>query len=212
MAATCIGVVTASNDTPDLAQVDRVTGWLEQAIKQKNESTNFLMLGLGNCRERQGRYDDAKALYASAAQQGTPNVIASPRTINVIAKSYNNLAWLLALKDDHGKDALVDIDCAIKLVGPLPDYLDTRGVIYLSLNRTQDAINDLEIAIKADPLPSRLFHLAQAYLQANNKEKARQYWKDAKDKKIDRLRFGPGSLHPLEQPAYQKVLSALGSS
>ena len=105
----------------------------------------------------------------------------------------------------------MDIDHAIKLVGPLPDYLDTRGVIYLSLKRTQDAINDLEIAVKADPSPSKLFHLTQAYLQANNKEKAKQYWKDAMDKKLDQNRFGPGGLHPLEQSAYQKVLSELGS-
>ena len=129
----------------------------------------------------------------------------------MIATSYNNLAWLLALKDDQGKDALVDIDHAIKLVGPLPDYLDTRGVIYLSLKQTQDAINDLEIAVKADPSPAKLFHLAQAYLQANNKEKAKQYWKDARDKKLDQIRFGPGGLHPLEQSAYQKVLGELGS-
>ena len=71
----------------------------------------------------------------------------------MIANSYNNLAWLLALKDGQGKDALVDIDHAIKLVGRLPDYLDTRGIIYLGLKRTKIAINDLEIAVKADPSP-----------------------------------------------------------
>ena len=39
VAATCIEVVTSSNDPPDPVQVDRVAGWLEQAIKQKNDST-----------------------------------------------------------------------------------------------------------------------------------------------------------------------------
>ena len=104
----------------------------------------------------------------------------------------------------------MDIDNAIKLAGPLPDYLDTRGVIYLNLKQTQDAIQDLETAAKADRSPARLFHLCQAYLQANNKAKAKQYWDDAKNKNLD---FGSaaGGLHPLEQSAYRKVLSELGS-
>jgi cellulose synthase operon protein C len=130
----------------------------------------------------------------------------------MIADSYNNLAWLLALTGSQVKDALVDINQAIKLEGPGPEYLDTRGIIYLSLKRTQDAINDLEIAVKADPSsPSKLFHLTQAYLQANNKERARHYWKYALDKKLDQIRFGPRGLHPLEQLAYQKVRGELGS-
>ena len=105
----------------------------------------------------------------------------------------------------------MDIDNAIKLVGPKPNYLDTRGVIYLGLKQTQDAIKDLEMAVEADPSPAKLFHLAQAYLQANNKEKAKHCWKDAREKKLDQLGYGPGGLHPLEQSAYQKVLIELGS-
>ena len=180
---------------------------MEQAIKQKKDST-LLLAALGNCRERQTRYDDAKTLYESVIKQGPRNAGASSK---MIANSYNNLAWLLALTGDQGKDALVDIDHAIKLEGPLPDYLDTRGIVYLNLKRTQDAINDLEIAVKADPSPSRLFHLTQAYLQANKKESARQAWKNAMDKKLDQIRFGPRGLHPLEQLAYQKVRGELGS-
>ena len=206
-AQTCVEVVTSSNAPPDQVQVDRVAGWLERAVKQKRDST-FLLAALGNCRERQTRYDDAKTLYERVIKQSPGNAVASSK---MIANSYNNLAWLLALTGAQGKDALEDIDQAIKLEGPLPDYLDTRGIIYLTLKRTQDAINDLEIAVKADPSPSRLFHLTQAYLQANNKERAKQYWKNAMDKKLDQIRFGPRGLHPLEQLAYQKVRGELGS-
>ena len=46
VATACIEVVTASNDPPDPVQVDRVAGWLEQAIKQKNDST-LLLVALG---------------------------------------------------------------------------------------------------------------------------------------------------------------------
>jgi cellulose synthase operon protein C len=209
-ARACIEVLTASNDPPDPIQVDRVTGWLEQAIKHKNDSA-LLLAALANCRERQGRYDQAKTLYEDAIKQNTRNAPASSSTNQTIAMAYNNLAWLLALTGDQGKNALVDIDHAIKLVGAVPEYRDTRGIVYLSLKRTQDAIDDLEIAVKADPSPAKLFHLAEAYLQANKKEEAKHYWRDAMDKKLDQLRFGPRGLHPLEQPAYQQLRNELGA-
>ena len=61
-------------------QVDRVAGWLEQAIKQKTDST-ILLIGLANCRERQGRYDEAKTLYERVIKQGPRNAVASSRQI-----------------------------------------------------------------------------------------------------------------------------------
>jgi cellulose synthase operon protein C len=208
VARACVQVVISSNDAPDQVQVDRVAGWLEQAIKQRRDSI-VLLAALGNCRERQKRYDDAMTLYESVIKQSPRNATAN----KMVADMYNNLAWLLALTGAQGKDALGEINQAINLEGPGPEYLDTRGIIYLGLKRTQDAINDLEIAVKADPSsPSKLFHLTRAYLQANNKERARQCWKEALDKKLDQIGFGPRGLHPLEQPAYQKVRGELGSS
>ena len=122
----------------------------------------------------------------------------------------NNLAWLMALKDGEAKDALIYINRAIDLVGPQPDFLDTRGVIYLHLKQTDDAIRDIETALKAAPKPSKLFHLAQCYLQRNDKTKAKQYLLEAKVKGLDRALLGPDGLHPLEQPAYQKLNAELG--
>jgi cellulose synthase operon protein C len=209
-AAACISVVTSAKALSDPEQLERVTSRLKQAIKQRTDST-FLLVGLGNCLEQQKRYDEAKTIYQSVINRGNRDAGASPNTTRWLASSYNNLAWLLAIKDDQGKDALADVDNAIKLAGALPSYLDTRGVIYLSLKQTQDAIKDLRSAVDVDPSPAKLFHLAQAYLQANDKERAKYYWKDARAKRLDQLGFGPGGLHPLEQPAYQKVLSELGT-
>lgn len=81
----------------------------------------------------------------------------------------------------------------------------------MSLKQTQNAIKDLQSAVDADPAPAKLFHLAQAYLQANEKEKAKQYWKNAREKKLDQLGNNQGGLHALERSAYQKVLGELGS-
>ena len=210
MAIICIQIVIILNNSSDLAQVERVAGWLEKAIKQKSDST-ILLINLANCRERQGLYDDAKTLYEKIIKQ-VAHKAAAPNTKSIVANSYNNLAWLLALKDGQVKDALVDINRAIELAGLLPDYLDTRGVIYLGLKETGLAINDLETAVKADRSASKLFHLAQAYLQGDKKERAKQCLKEAKDKGLDddKKRFGPGGLHPLERSAYQDLDTRIG--
>jgi tetratricopeptide (TPR) repeat protein len=217
LASACVQVVAASNEPLDRVQIDRISRWLEQALVQKKEST-FLIVSLANFREQQKRYDDAKALYQSVIKKdpgikNEPGGSAAPSiATNVLAMSYNNLAWLMALKDGQGKDALEDINRAIKLVGPQPDFLDTRGVIHLGLNETLPAIRDLETAVKAAPSPSKMFHLAQAYYQNKETEKAKLLLKEAKAKGLDRIRVGPGALHSLEQPAYRKLQSELGLS
>jgi len=209
----CFDVVTSGKGEPNRAQLDRVSGWLERALAQsQNERLKPLLLfDLANIRDRQELYQKAEDLYQSVVKLGNHNGVA-PST-KLIATSYNNLAWLMALKDGKkdgkGREALDHIKRAITLVGPHPDFLDTRGVVYLTADlaadNSQHAIDDLEKAVASDPAPSKLFHLAQAYLQANNKEKAKQYFDAAKAKGL------PSGLHALEQPAYQKVLSELGA-
>ena len=131
----------------------------------------------------------------------------------LIALSCNNLAWLTAVKGGEGKSALADVNRAIELIGPQADLLDTRAMVHLSMKQTLDAINDLQTAVKNAPSPNKFFHLAQAYYQANDKEKARQYLKEARARGLDdRTRTGARALHTLEQPAYQKLLSDLGLS
>ena len=84
------------------------------------------------------------------------------------------------------------------------DYLDTRAVIYMALGQPEKAISDLEKVVKADPTPAELFHLAQAYFQANKQEKAKEDLQAAKNKGL------PHGLHKLEIPAYKKMLEDLG--
>jgi tetratricopeptide (TPR) repeat protein len=216
VASACVQVMSASNDPPDPAQVDRVAVCLEQALQRKKDST-FLLLTLANYREQQKRYDDAKALYrlvveklSQATQKIAGNSVTPYNQNTMLAMSFNNLAWLIALKDGQGKEALEYINQAIKLMGPQPDFLDTRGVIYLILKQTDNAVLELENAVKRAPSASKMFHLAQAYYQANNKEKAKQVLKDATAKGLDSVRVGPGALHALELPAYQRLLTELG--
>jgi len=192
---TCIDVLLVSSKSePDPVQLDRVSGWLEQALKQKPELT-LLLVALANLRGRQERYQEAEDLYRRAIEQGDRSGV-----------SHNNLAMLMAVKDGKGGEALSYIDRAIDLKGPKPDFLDTRGVVYLTAGDSQHAIDDLEKAIEVAPSPAKYFHLAQAYLGAKNKEKAKQSLAAAKIK-----RWEESGLEPLEKRAYQKVLAELGA-
>ena len=77
-------------------------------------------------------------------------------------------------------------------------------MIYLNAGEKERAISDLEKALKAAPSPPKYFHLAQAYLQLNENEKARKALEDGKTRGL------PVGLHPLEVAAYKQVSSKLG--
>jgi uncharacterized protein HemY len=65
------------------------------------------------------------------------------------------------------------------------------------------AIADLETAVKAAPSSAKWFHLAQAYLHVNDKQKAKKCLEAAKSLGL------PSGLHQLELTPYRKVLSEL---
>jgi tetratricopeptide (TPR) repeat protein len=177
----------------DRAQLSRVAGWLQQALA-KNPKSTTLPLGLGNLREQQGLYPEAEELYKQAITNGDREGI-----------SHNNLAWLMTLKDGKATAALEYVNKAIGLKGPTPDFLDTRGIVYLTTGDKQRAIKDLEAAVAGDRTPAKLFHLAQAYLEVHDKERAKRIFAEAKTKGLVL-----GTLHRLEEPSYHRVVNELG--
>jgi tetratricopeptide (TPR) repeat protein len=194
LAVVCLEVVLRPSNDPEPADLQRVISWLTQALNQARPSTT-LMVFLANLQDRHGDYQEAEKLYRRALERGDPNWM-----------SLNNLAWLLALQDGgNKKDALEYINRAIDLKGPLPDFLDTRGIVYLAAGENQRAITDLEKAVADDPSPPKYFHLAEAYLKANKVEEAKKNWRAANIKQLQK-----SGLHPLEQKTYNKVRSELG--
>jgi predicted Zn-dependent protease len=184
----------AGNSDPDPAQRDRVVRWLEQGLEQNPQSI-VLLVSLANLNEALQDYQKAENLYRRAIQQNDREGVAC-----------NNLAWLMALRRVKLSEALDLINNAIKMKGPKPDFLDTRGIVYLSFGEDQRAIADLETAVAADPTGPKYFHLAQAYLKVNDRDKAKKSLEAAKTRGL------PAGLHRLEQPAYQKVISELKTS
>jgi tetratricopeptide (TPR) repeat protein len=177
----------------DRAQVDRMAGWVEQALKRKPDSSELLS-ALGVIRERQGAFAEAETLYRRDIEQGQASGLA-----------LNNLAWLTVLRNGKSDEALRLINQAIEQGGiQEAELLDTRGMVYLKSGDPRRAIEDLKKACAMSPQPPKYFHLAQAYLQANDKPAALQAMNQAGGLK-------PEELHPLEAPAYSHVLAALKS-
>jgi predicted Zn-dependent protease len=188
-----LNVLQASGGKRDEAQVKQVAGWLERGHTLKPRSS-IMTIGLGNLREWQGRFQEAEGLYRQGIDRGENEIIAM-----------NNLAWLLALRNERGTAALDLINRAIARRGPLPELLDTRGVVYMVAGESRRAIEDLSEATMLDPAGPKFFHLAQAYLKASNKADAAQNMAKARARGLQ-----PDQLHPLEVTAYNRILTELG--
>jgi tetratricopeptide (TPR) repeat protein len=74
----------------------------------------------------------------------------------------------------------------------------------MALGEPQKAISDLDKVVETDPAPAELFHRAQAYLQVNEQQKAKEDLQAAKAKGL------PRGLHALEMTAYKKLVEDLG--
>jgi tetratricopeptide (TPR) repeat protein len=178
------------------AQIDRAAGWLQKTLEQRPNSS-IAMLGLGNLRERQGKFPEAEALYRRDIEQGGGDKMVS----------LNNLAWLIALRDGKlSRTALDLINRAIDRRGPLPELLDTRGVVYLKGGDARRAIEDLKQSVAGAPTAAKYFHLAEAYLADNRKDEGRQSLEKARAAGLT-----TESLHALEIPSYRQVLEVLGA-
>lgn len=86
----------------------------------------------------------------------------------------NNLATLYSEIPEKRQQALEYVNRAIEVSGKVPGWFDTRGMIYLFLGETQKAIEDLQFAVENGNDPRYHFHLAIAYRQSEQKEKAKQ--------------------------------------
>lgn len=189
-----LDVVVNDKSKDRMSHLERIAGWLQKGLEQRPQSS-IMMLGLGNLRERQGRFAEAEELYRRDIDQGGGGKMVA----------LNNLAWLIALREEKPSGtALKLINLAIDGNGPMPELLDTRGVVYLRSGDFKRAIEDLKQAVVSSPSAAKYFHLAQAYLAAGQKDEAKQTLDNA-------LAAGltPESVHVLEIGAYRQVLDAL---
>jgi tetratricopeptide (TPR) repeat protein len=144
----------------------------------------------------QCRYADAEAAYRQVLAREPRNVVA-----------LNNLAWLLAHRDDGRDEALNLARQAVEVAGPLPALLDTRAVVHLNRGEGEQAGKDLEQALEDEPTPALYFHLARA--QALSQDRAAAA---ATLRKATKAGFKAEALSPLERGSYLTLLKELEES
>jgi tetratricopeptide (TPR) repeat protein len=175
-------------------QINRVIGWLEEEIRNGQQAMIY-QFGLGNLYERLGQDRKAEDQYRA--------IVNSDNDRDGVAA--NNLAWLMAVNDNpKWNEALDLINRALERKERNPDYLDTRGVVFLAAGNGQRAIEDFKAAIQMQPTASKYFHLTRAYLIKKDKANAKRSLEAAKTRGL------PNGLHPREMNKYKKVLDELG--
>lgn len=183
---------------PESKDLDRVERRLKEAL-DKDRGSAQLLLCRGSLQEVRGRYQDAENIYRQVLARDPRNAVA-----------LNNLAWILALRDGKGDEALLGVNRAIEVLGPIPELLDTRAVAALAAGRTKQALTDLQDALARPNLEPKVrfsivIHLAQAHQRAGDIAKAKKSWKEAHAGEI-RVE----ALHGLERAGYDRLSRELG--
>ena len=195
VAAVSVALLRAEPANPD--HIRRVEAWLEAATQKASETT-ALLSSLADLRDLEGRYDEAESLYRRVIRNEPDNV-----------RALNNLAWLLAVRGGPpgGAEALDRINHAIDVFGPEAAMLDTRASVYLATGQTDLAEADLRQALAEAPEATQYFHYARALFQGKDLEAAGEALRSARAAGLT-----ADALHPLERPAYDQLLSALGGN
>jgi predicted Zn-dependent protease len=172
----------------DKKQMQRMSKTIESAMKKFKRVTS-LLLSLAELRTYQARYSESIDIYREAIAKTPDNSVA-----------LNNLAVLQALQGIDLDESLKLVNQAIEIAGPLGPMLDSRGTVYIAMNNSEKAIEDLTASVNDQDAPPRLFHLAQAYALAGDNAKARTTMDKALKKGLTKE-----SLQPLEWPALEKL-------
>lgn len=184
-------------DAPSVTEAQRkqVEAWLSEA-SQKRPDLVVLSIKLAAIWIRQGRFDEAEALYRRILVGSSEN-----------SEALNNLAWLLALRDQSkSEEAIALINRAIDLQGPSASLIDTKGVILIRGGRIKDAIDELKKASIAAPRnPNLQLHLAWAQQSDGKMEEARQAFQKAVT-----LGWKAERSDPLERSYIDKLRQELG--
>jgi tetratricopeptide (TPR) repeat protein len=195
LAIAAVAVINSEKITPDqLKQLDEI---LTAASAARKEPV-ILLTALGVLKIVQEQPKQAEAYYRKVIDIDPDNF-----------RAYNNLAILLALKDETKTDeALTLIDRAIELAGALPSLIDSRAVVRIKRGEPQRALEDLETILgdtsdKVDP--AWLFHKAWA-LSANSKDDARDVLANARKEPYN---LDSSKIDAPERREYDKLIEDL---
>jgi len=184
-------------DAPSAGEAEKrqIEAWLAEAVQKRPDAT-LLASKLGVIGIRQGRFDEAEGLFRRLLASNPDNVDA-----------LNNLAWLLALRD-QGKahEALELINHAIEVGGTVPSLVDTRAVVLIRAGQLERAVQDLTEAQGRDPArPSLARHLAWVYQTMGRSDEAKRAFQKAGE-----LGWRVANSDPLERAFMDRLRKDLG--
>ena len=175
--------------------------WLNQGLADADKTDDVpLMLQLAQFHDLRGNYDEAIKVYRElmAGQQ-----------LDRLAKItvYNNLAFILALREKSSKEAGPLIDLALTEAGrDVSELLDTRGVVKLAGGDIDGALIDLQEAVDSSNPPSavKFFHLAWAQHAKHLDAEAAKSFEEAQ-----KLGLNAKTISALERPKFDELRKAL---
>jgi tetratricopeptide (TPR) repeat protein len=188
--ALAIQVFRNQVDDSTVAAVGERVGQLVAKARREDPGSFVLKLIDADFLSLNGGIQESEAIYRELLATGNlPTVQAA-----IVA---NNLAFFLA-KPATAAEARKLIDLAIAQLGPLPDLLDTRGLVRLAEGDRQGAIEDLREAILV-PSSLKYLHLAAAELAAGDQAAAGTALEKARTSGLNKIRLVQVDAERLEQ-------------
>lgn len=155
--------------------IDESSSFLFEAVQKYGTRNPNLLLAIANMRAANKQNEEAIAIYRQVLKM-RPND----------GMAMNNLATMLAENPSQRNEALIWIDKAIETLGPRPELYDTKGMVLVYLGRVEEGIPLLEYTLTSDNVDPRYhFHLAVAYFQTGQFEKAREQLAKANELKLE---------------------------
>jgi tetratricopeptide (TPR) repeat protein len=181
------------------AQYADAEKWLNQGLAADSSSV-ALLLQLAQYHDLRGNYDAAIKVYRE---------LKDGQELDKIAKItvFNNLAFILAVKDKNAKEAEPLIDQAIEATGlpaPVSELLDTRGMVKLAKGDLDGALADLQDACDSAPSGIKLFHLALAQHEKRDDVAAAKSFEEAQ-----KMGLNSATISVLERPKFDELRKVL---
>jgi tetratricopeptide (TPR) repeat protein len=186
LATVCLQIAQEGHGPKEI--VERMLAILHQGRKDFGDPPSYALV-LGCIHAGEGKYPQAEEFFRQALAKNPTHTVAM-----------NNLAMLLVMMQKDLPEALDWTEKAIKIAGPLPQMLDTRACVYIAQGDAQKALADLETALADARTAERLFHQAQAYELAGQKDLAAKAMKEAITKGLSEK-----TLSPREIPIFERL-------
>ena len=167
--------------------------------RQENPGSNVVLMTEAGAKELLEQREEAMRIYRSLLEGDRLPPMQAALISNNLA--YNLLANPSPSDVDEAKKL---IDSAIVELGPNPELLDTRALVWLAAGDPQKAIADLKETLVL-PTAQKQLHLAVAYLVSKNSPNARIAFE-----KAAKLGLDPAKLDPQDRAILEKLEAALG--